>query len=254
MTIVKEIYNFLNHFAPFENSLSFDNTGLLIGNLETKVKKVLLSLDITSKVIKEAADIGANLIVTHHPIIFKPLKNLNFDDLTSKMIVNNINAICAHTNLDVAEKGVNFELAKKLELSDLRPLTYEEEKPMGIIGDLEKEMNCKEFAEFVKTELECENLRYTTVDKKIKKVGLCSGSGGCFAKKAKKQGCDAFVTGEIKHSDILGSNELGLMIVDAGHYRTENVIIKPLCEKLQKQFPNLEFAVSKAFTDNISYL
>lgn len=254
MTIVKEIYDFLNDFAPFENSLSFDNTGLLIGNSEGEVKKVIVSLDITSKVIEEAISIGANLIITHHPIIFKPLKNLSFDDITSKMIVNSINAICAHTNLDVAPKGVNFELAKKLKLSYLKPLTYEENKPMGLIGSLEKEMSSEEFAKFVKTNLECKGIRYTQTDKKIKKVGVCSGSGGCFAKEAKNQGCDAFVTGEIKHSDILISNELDLMIVDAGHYRTENVIIAPLCKELQKQFPNIEFIVSKEFTDNIEYL
>lgn len=254
MTTIKQIYGFLNNFAPFKDSLSFDNTGLLIGNFETEVKKAVLALDITSKVINEAASIGANLIITHHPIIFKPLKNLSFNDTASKMIINGINAICAHTNLDIAPKGVNFELAKKLELSSLAPLTYEEDKPMGLIGTLKKEMDAEEFAKFVKIKLECNGVRYTNTGKKIKKVGLCSGSGGCFIKEAIKHACDAFVTGEIKHSDILTSNEFDLMIVDAGHYRSENVIIKPLCKELQKEFPNIEFIISKEFTDNIHYI
>lgn len=254
MTTIKQIYYFLNNLAPFENSLSFDNTGLLIGDPEIEVKKAILSLDITSKVIDEAKKTGANLIITHHPIIFKPLKNLSFNNVASKMIINNINAICAHTNLDVAPKGVNFELAQKLKLSNLKPLAYEENKPMGFVGDIEKEMNCKEFAEFVKTNLNCFGLRYTNINKTIKKVGICSGSGGCFVREAKKQECDAFVTGEIKHSDILSANEMDLMIVDAGHYKTENVIIKPLSDELKKQFPNLEFIISGTFTDNINYL
>lgn len=254
MTTIKQIYDFLNNFAPFENSLSFDNTGLLIGNPEIEIKKAILSLDITSKVINEAVSIGANLIIAHHPIIFKPLKNLSFNDTASKMIINGMNAICAHTNLDIAPKGVNFELAKKLELSSLAPLTYEEDKPMGLVGTLKEEMDSEEFAKFVKIKLECNGVRYTNTGKKIKKVGLCSGSGGCFVKEAIRQACDAFVTGEIKHSDILNANEHGLMIVDAGHYRTENVIIKPLCKELQKEFSNIEFIVSKEFTDNINYL
>ena len=254
MTTIKQIYDFLNDFAPFENSLSFDNTGLLIGNFETEVKKALVALDITSKVIDEAVSMGANLIITKQPIIFKPLKNLKFDDIASKMIINGINAICAHTNLDVAPKGVNFQLAKRLNLSNLIPLTHEENQPMGLVGTLEKEMAPKEFAEFVKENLECNGLRYTGTNRKIKKVGVCSGSGGCFVKEAKKQHCDAFVTGEIKHSDILLAGELDLMIVDAGHYKTENVIIEPLCNELSKRFKDVDFATSKKFTDNINYL
>ena len=254
MVKIKQIYDFLNDLAPFENSLSFDNTGLLIGNSESEVKKVLLSLDITSEVITEAVNINANLIITHHPIIFKPIKNLNFNDLASKMIINGISAICAHTNLDIAPKGVSFELAKKLKLSELGPLTYEENKPMGFIGILKEEMQCEDFARFVKKNLDCAGIRYTNTGRKIKKVGVCSGSGGCFAKEASKKMCDAFVTGEFKHSDILSSNELGLMIVDVGHYKSENVIIAPLCEKLKKEFPSIEFIISKKFNDNINYL
>jgi len=254
MITIGQIYNFINDFAPFENSLSFDNTGLLIGNFETKVKKVLLSLDITSEVIKEAVNYGANLIITHHPVIFKPIKSLEFEDMTSKMIKNNINALCAHTNLDIAKEGVNFYLAKKLKLSDLEILTYEENKPMGLAGYLEKEMEPEAFAKFVKINLGCLGLRYTVTDKIIKKVGVCSGSGGSFINSAKQKKCDVFVTGEIKHSDILKANELGVMIVDAGHYKTENIVLEPLSLKLQKKFKSVEFVLSKKFTDNIRYI
>lgn len=254
MATVKNIYDFINSFAPFETALSFDNSGLLIGNPETKVNKVLLALDITSEVIKEAVNISANLIISHHPVIFNPIRNLKFEDITAKMIKNNLNAICAHTNLDVAEEGVNFYLAKKLELLNLSPLTYEENQPIGLTGFLKKEMDPKNFAEFVKISLGCLGLRYTVTGRKIKKVGVCSGSGGCFVDNAKKQSCDAFVTGEIKHSDILKANELGVMIVDAGHYKTENVIIEPLSKTLKQHFQNLEFIISQKFMDNIQYI
>lgn len=254
MTTVKDIYNYIDQIAPFENALSFDNCGILVGNPEQKVSKVLLALDITTNVAEEAASKGANLIISHHPIIFRAIKSINFEGTTSYLIKNQISAICAHTNLDVAKEGVNFHLSQKLSLYNLQPLTYEEDNPMGLIGELGKEMPCIDFANHVKNSLNCKGLRYTNTNKIIKKVAVCSGSGGVFVEDAIKQSADAFVTGEIKHSDILKANQAGLMIVDAGHYKTENVIIKPLCEKLKQKFTDTDFFVSTTFSDEINYL
>lgn len=254
MTTIKDIYDFLDEIAPFNSALSFDNCGLLAGNLHSVAQKVLVSLDITKDVIKEAQKENANLIISHHPVIFKPITQINFGSTIHLLCKNEINAICAHTNLDVANRGVNFELAQKLKLTNCRPLTYEESQPMGIVGELPQKMGAKKFAKFVKSSLGCDGLRYTDAQKEIYTVAVCSGSAGEFAQQAYNHGADAFVTGEIKHSQILKANESGLMIVDAGHFKTENIIIEPLSKMLKDKFNGTEFFISKSCTDNIKYL
>lgn len=254
MITVKDIYDFLDTIAPFKSAMDFDNSGLLIGNYDLEVKKVLVCLDITNEVCDEANKIGANLIISHHPIIFKPTKKLDFEGPVYKMMKYKINAICAHTNLDVAENGVNYHLAKSLELSDLSPLTYEKEYPLGFVGNLKNKMHTYDFALFVKEKLNCESLRYTSNTDIISKVAVCSGTGGEFIEEAVNSGAEAFVTGEIKHSQILKANQLGLSIFDVGHFKSENVIVEPLKIMLEDKFKNIEFYSSKVCTDKINYL
>ncbi len=254
MINIQDIYEFLDKIAPFNTALEFDNCGLLVGSFDKKVNKVMLTLDITKSVVEEAHNIGARLIISHHPVIFKPISKLDFSSAVHFLSKFEISAICAHTNLDAAPKGVNFCLAEKLSLLNLEPLAYEENQPLGLIGKLEQEMDSKEFAIYVKSKLECKGLRYTAIDKKIKKVAVCSGSGGEFVSEAVRKKANAFVTGEIKHSQILHANEEGLMIVDAGHYKTENVVILPLKTELEKQFKDIEFFVTETLTDKIEYL
>lgn len=254
MTKVKDIYDFLDSIAPFKSAMDFDNCGILVGDPDCEVKSAVISLDITSEVCDEVHDLGANLIISHHPIIFKPIKNISFKNVVSKMIKNEINAICAHTNLDISDFGVNFHLASSLSISNLSPLCMEKESPLGFVGELKEEMNSKEFAIFVKEKLNCKGVRYTNIKSKIKKVGVCSGSGGSLVKEAYKKGVDAFVTGEIKHSEILLANSLGITVVDAGHFKTENVIINPLNIMLSEKFKNVKFTTSKSFSDKIDYI
>lgn len=254
MIKVRNIYDFIDEIAPFKTAMDFDNSGLLIGNLESDVKKVLLSLDINKNVCDEAKKTGSNLIISHHPIIFKPLKNLNFESAAAKLIKYGINAICAHTNLDIAKEGVNFYFAKSLNLSNLSPLCLEKLNPLGLVGNLSKQFDSKEFAEFVKKSLNCEGIRYTQIEKKIKKVAVCSGSGGNLIDYAFENNVDAFVTGEIKHSDIIKANEYEICVVDAGHFKTENLILAPLKLKFENRFKDIEFKLSTTFTDNIKYL
>ncbi len=254
MNRISEIYDYINEIAPFDTALSFDNVGLLVGNRDAHVSKVLLALDITKPVCEEAKKLGANLIISHHPVIFKPLRNVTSDGVIANLIKNDISAICAHTNLDIAEKGVNFRLAEKLSLSNLSELAFEENHPIGLIGYLEKEMSAKEFASFVKERLGCSGVRYTNAREQIKKVAVCSGSGGSFIESAYEKSADSLVTGEIKHSDILKANEFGISIVDAGHYKSENVIIEPLKNMLKEKFPNIEFFTSQTFSDKVYYL
>ena len=254
MTTVKDIYDFLDSIAPFKSAMDFDNCGILIGDPDYEVKSAVISLDIIPEVCDEAYNLGANLIISHHPIIFRPIKNISFRSVTSKMIKNEINAICAHTNLDMAKCGVNFHLASSLGISNLSPLCMEKESPLGFVGELKKEMDLNEFAIFVKEKLNCKGVRYTNIKTKIKKVGVCSGSGGSLVAEAYKKGVDAFVTGEIKHSEILLANHLGITVVDAGHFKTENVIINPLKIMLSEKFKNVKFITSESFSDKINYI
>lgn len=254
MNTIREIYNFINEIAPFDTALSFDNVGLLVGNYDINVSKVLLSLDITKSVCAEAKKLGANLIISHHPVIFKPLRNITFDSTAAALIKNDISAICAHTNLDIAEEGVNLQLARRLALSDLSSLATEENNSIGLVGYLKDEMDVNEFAEIVKAKLDCTGIRYTNINKKIKKVAVCSGSGGSFIENAYEKSVDAFVVGEIKHSDILKANEFNISIVDVGHYKSENVIIEPLKNMLSEKFQKTQFFTSQTFSDGINYL
>lgn len=254
MATIKEIYDFFDKTAPFKTAFEFDNVGLLVGDQNLEVTKVLVALDITSEVCDEAKSLGAQLIISHHPVIFKPLKNLELSSVVANLIQNKISAICVHTNLDVAPDGVNFHLAKKLEILEPHPLTYEEDRQLGVVGDLQNELSPDEFAKFVKERLNCHGVRYTNPNKKIKKIAVCSGSGGNLVREAHAKHADAFVTGEIKHSDILRANHLGIMIVDVGHYKSENVIVEPLKNKLGKEFEKVKFFASEKFTDKIEYL
>lgn len=250
MITVKEIYDYINSFAPFETAMSFDNAGLLVGNPQTEVKKVLVTLDVTSKVINEAVGKNAQLIVSHHPIIFNPIKNLLSDSVPYLAAKNNLTVISAHTNLDVARGGVNDNLAKE---TGVQPDRFFDED-CALIGHLSAETECKEFALYIKSKLDCNGLRFTERDGKIKNVVVSCGAGGNNIFLAKKLNADAFVTGEIKHHEIIFANENNIAVFDLGHFKSENHIIGKLTEQLKNAFPNIGFEQSEVFDDGMQYI
>lgn len=250
MTTVKDIYNFIDSFAPFDSAMDFDNAGILAGNENAAVTKAVVALDITPDVVDEASKIGAELIISHHPVIFHPLKKLSSNSVPYMLAQKSITAICAHTNLDLSEKGVNTELARALNLQNIRLI----ENEALAIGNLNHTMNAEEFARLVKDNLNCAGLRYTTAKNNIKRVAVSSGAGGDNIYLALSLKADALVTGEIKHNFILDAVNNGLMIVDAGHYRTEDVVIEPLIKLLSEEFKEISFYKSLSFTDTVKYL
>lgn len=258
MTKVSDIFSFIDSFAPFDSAMNFDNVGVLVGDYRAEVKRCLVALDVTKPVINEAKSLGATLIISHHPVIFNAIKTLCIDSIPYILAQNKVSVICAHTNLDMASFGVNTCLARTLSLKNLQPLSHYESArgalPMGLIGDLEKDFSCGEFAEFVKGSLNCAGVRYTDLNKKIRKVAVCSGAGGDLIDSAISQNVDAFVTGEIKHHEILSAVQNEVCVVDAGHFRSEDVVITPLVEKLSEKFENVEFFKSQTCTDNIKYI
>ena len=254
MTTVKDIYDFIDSFAPFTSALDFDNVGILVGDKNADVRKVLLSLDVTEEVIGEADRIQAQLIITHHPVIFRAIKSLESNALPYMLARKNLNVISAHTNLDLSPDGVNFHLAQKLGLENITVT-----KDGIAVGDIENpyrwgNFSSRRFAEFVKKHLDCKGVRYTDIPNDIKRVAVGGGACGEYICLAKELGADAFVTGEIKHNFIIESHALQLTVVDAGHYKTEDVVINPLKEKLQKAFDEVTFVKSQTFTDYINYV
>ncbi|MCI1966803.1 MAG: Nif3-like dinuclear metal center hexameric protein [Oscillospiraceae bacterium] len=256
MTTTGDIYQFIDGFAPFRTAMGFDNPGLLVGDESIPVTKVLLSLDITPAVIQEASQLGAELVVSHHPVIFHPLKRLRTGSVPYLLASHSIAAICAHTNLDMAPGGVNDCLAKRLNLKNVRMLCENSASGLAeaLCGETNHEYSPREFAEFVKGVLGCEGLRYTEGGKSITSVGLCSGGGADYLYDAAQNGCQAFVTGECKHNILLDAENLGVTLVAAGHFETEDPVIPVLMQRLAERFQDVDFIRSRVMHAPVHYL
>ena len=240
---VKDIFAFLNDFADVNTALSYDNVGILVGTPEKSVEKAVVCLDVTNEAILKAKEVGAQLIISHHPIIFEPLNTVLSDNLVYKCIENDIAVISMHTNLDSAKGGVNDCLAEALELKKVSVVTDSEGFSFRK-GALQKEMLPFELAEYIKGCLGG-SVRYLDSKKPIKTVCVCGGSGGSELDLA-KDSADALITADVKHSVFIKASNIDYPIFDAGHFNTENVLINPLTDLLSKKFSQIEFT---AFND-----
>ena len=256
MATVKEVYQKLDCWAPFETQMSFDNAGLLVGHEEREVASILVALDVTQAVVEEAAAKGCNLIVAHHPVIFEPVRTLTDGTVTGKVLLTmaerGIAAICAHTNLDAAQGGVNDRLAQALELDGWEMLEQNgvdrEGRPYGIgrVGMAHAAgLNAGEYAAFVKEQLGAASVRFVDTGKPVCRVAVGGGSCGSMLMDAVKMGCDTFVTADVKYNVFLDAKELGINLMDAGHYATENVVCPALADFLKQAFPELTVTVSE---------
>ena len=231
MATVKDIYDFIDSIAPFNTQEEWDNSGLLVGNKNAEITKILFALDVTTDVINQAIEFGAELIITHHPVIFNPVSNVLSDSLIYMLINNNISIICAHTNYDKAIDGVNDILCKIVGFDSFTKV----ENTCLNIGSFEKEMSTTNFINHIKSVLNCV-IRYNCIDKDIKTVAVCSGSGSDYLQLAKELKCDALLTGDASHHAFLDADEMGIVLVAAGHFETENLAMKPLMNKIYKEF------------------
>ena len=237
----------VNRLAPRKLAEEWDNPGLLIGDPSAEVKKIFVCLDVLDDKISTAIELGAQLIVAHHPMIFRAIKNVRFDlplgKKISRLIKGNVAVFAAHTNLDSAAGGVNDVLAGKLGLVDVKPFD-DEEISMGRLGTLETPMTAAEFARHVKAALNADNVRLVDAgDFKISKVGLCGGAGADFIQKAKFFGAQAFVTGDVKYHEAQAAVESGIHVVDAGHFATEFPIVHELAEYLRGELKAFDVEV-----------
>ncbi len=244
---VQTVADAVNRLAPNRLAEEWDNPGLLIGSPTATVKKIFVCLDVLDDTITRAIDSNAQLIVAHHPIIFRAIKNVRYDlphgQKISRLIKNDLAVFAAHTNLDSAIGGVNDVLAKKIGLVDVK-MFGDEEISLGRIGTLETPMTAAEFAHHVKTALNADNVRLVDAgDFPISKVGLCSGAGAEFISKAKFFGAQAFVTGDVKYHDAQSAVESGIHVVDAGHFATEFPIVHELANYLRGELERFDVEI-----------
>lgn len=262
MTTVGDILDFLDTLAPQSMKMDWDNVGLLCGGRNRPVTKVLVALDPFEPVCQEAADWGAELIVTHHPLIFQPLKAVTEETALGRSVQllcsAGISAINAHTNLDCAPGGVNDVLAARLGLSEVRVLL-----PMGLDArgrewgllraGLVTPQPLTAFLSLVKARLGCEGLRYVDGGLPVHRVAV--GGGACASElmDAVQAGCDTFVTADVKYNQFWDAKDLGLNLIDAGHFYTENPVVGYLAEKIGTRFPEIAVRVSEKHRDCMKF-
>ena len=231
MAKLKDFYGYLNSIAPFETQEDWDNSGMLVGDMDAEVKKVAVVLDITHEEIKKAKAIGADLIISHHPVIFNPIKSVTKGSVPYELVASSINALCCHTPLDIADGGTNDSLAELLGIEVTRtedPIlrlgTVEPTTAENLAGKIAKTLNTK--------------VRYADAGRKIEKIAICTGAGCSLIEAAGE--IDAFITGDASHHNFLDCIQAGITLIAAGHYETEIVVVPVLVKKLQARFPDIE--------------
>lgn len=249
MAVMRDVEEAVFALAPRELAMEWDNVGLLVGHAGRKVSRLLVALDVTERVAEEAIELGANLIVSHHPVMncaWSPVQSVRDDNpqgrLLLRLIESGVGCVCMHTNLDAAEGGVNDALAGRLGLTGV-------EKLAGGDGILRTgsagEQSCGSFAAFVKEALGAGSVRFVDTGRPIRRVAVGGGACGSYFQAAARAGCDALVTADVKYDQFLDAKALGLCLMDAGHFPTENVVCPVLAEYLRSSFPGLEVLESK---------
>lgn len=226
---VKDIVNLVEEFAPLELAYSWDNSGLITGDTEKTVRKVYLTLDLFRENIDEAVQCGADMIISHHPILFKPIQKIDYSSqqgyILKELIKNDIALYSAHTSMDCAKGGINDVLAQRLGLSDceiIEKSDYSKDCGLGRIGNLKSDMTLREYAEAVKKQLNTPFVRVSgDLDGAVKRVAVGGGACDDLIPEAKELGADVMVTADMKYHITADSIDSGISVIDAGHFPTE---------------------------------
>ena len=258
MTAVGEILTFLESFAPPSLAEGWDNIGLMTGDRAQKVNRVLCALDVTEGVVQEAVDGGAQLIVAHHPMIFTSVHAVTADDATGRALMNairhSVSVICMHTKADCAEGGVNDALAAVLGLADVVNMEAGENRMLGRVGNLPEAMEPRAFAAYVKGKLHAGGVRFTDAGKPVQRVAVGGGACGKMMDSALAKGADAFVIGDCSYDIMQRAQALGLTLVDAGHFPTENPVVPVFARRIGTKFPAVETVCSRTHRDCIEFI
>lgn len=250
--LCREIVRVIEASYPKEAALDFDNVGLLAGRMEKEVKKVYIALDATDRVVEDAVRSGADMLITHHPLIFSPIKSVTDDDLVGRRVMGLIRAdvsyYAMHTNYDVLGMAQLSEELLGIRGAAVLDVTMEKdgkEEGIGRIGDLIKPMTLEECCVYVKHRLNLGSVRvFGDMDREVRKLAVSPGSGKSAVRPALLKGADVLVTGDIGHHEGLDAAEQGLSVIDAGHYGTEYIFIDDMKKFFEKKMPGIEAAAA----------
>lgn len=256
---VKNIIEIIEGFAPEKSAEEWDNSGVQIGDLNAEVKRIGVALDPVLSSVSRSIDMGADLLVTHHPLIFPSISTIEIDRGTGKIIRlaidNSLTIYSAHTNFDRSPRGTNLVLAKTLGLTEISPIPRTEDSTSKddfsvVVGRLAEPVSLHDFAAAVKVYLNAPCVRLVGDENaKVAKAGVCGGSGGDFIQRVAEAGADAFVTGEVKYHDALlvkdmvGNGIYSMGLIEAGHFHTEEVAISQLAQIISEESSKKEFEI-----------
>lgn len=241
---VKDYAKFIESKAPIIYKEKYDNVGLMIGNEKDKIKGILYSMDTTLEVIKEAKEKGANLIVSHHPLLFKKPSSITNESIQGQKIINliksGISVYAAHTNLDSVKDGMNDTIVEMFGFKDfdiLDQCEFDYDSGIGRIVSLGRGMTLKDFIEKTSNVLETKNIRYTgNLDKKIRRIAIINGSGESYFDLAIKEGADCILTGDTTYHGVQELEEMGIAVVDPGHFNSEKLVYYKIMKEYSKEF------------------
>lgn len=247
---IYKITNAIEKYAPREMAASFDNVGLMLGDAGRETDAVLLALDVDMEVAVEAKAMGASLIISHHPLIFNPLKKITADTPEGRCLLylaeNQIAVYSAHTNLDSAPGGLNDLAAQLLGLEQTKVLEGDAEAGIGRVGILPQPLSLAALAEEIKRIYRLPFIRIIgKPENEIKKVALCTGSGGDLVANAVEKGADAYITGDIKYNVAREAAAAGLSVLELGHYESEYIVVD-LLEKIITQYAGISIPIYKS--------
>lgn len=263
MSKVSNIMQVIEEFAPKFLKEDYDNVGLMVGDENKVVKKVLLALDCTKEVIKEAIELDADLILTHHPLLFKKPKNIVKGDLTGDKIISlikeDIVLYSCHTNLDSTKNGINETIVKMLGFDSREIIEPNESRNckncgIGRIVRLKNEISFSDLINLVKEKLDINHMRVVRGSGKIKTLAIINGSGQDFFYKSKSLGADCIITGDTTYHFASDFKELGISVIDAGHFSTEYLVFLKTFEFLKEKFKDVEFLASKKSSDPYDFI
>ena len=254
---VKDVTQVIEEFAPLSIQEKWDNSGLCIGSPDAPVSSVLFGLDCTPELVDEAIECGADMIVTHHPLIFSGLKKISPDDMVGEAVFKAIKAgisiYAAHTNADKVIAGVSGAMAAKLGLQNVEILSEDGEGTgLGVVGDLVEPMTAQQMVEMVKDRFALKTVKASKpVDGMIARVAMCGGSGGSLIGAAKAAGAQLYISGDISYHNFFTSE--GFMLMDIGHYESEIEIVDILFSLVKKNFPTFAVRITQNMHSNPIY-
>jgi dinuclear metal center YbgI/SA1388 family protein len=257
---IAEVTRLIEEMAPLRLQEGWDNCGLQVGNADAEATGALLCLDVTEAILDEAIAKGLNLIVTHHPLIFKGLKSItgknHIERIVMRAIKNDIAIYSAHTNMDSAWGGVSHLIAKKIGLTDVEVLCPQQEASvgLGVVGNLPCEEDALAFLSRVKKIFGAGAVRFGgKADITIGRVAICGGAGVEFVNNAVAHGADVYLTGDVKYHDFQGASER-ILIADIGHYESEYFTKEIFSEIITKKIPNFAVQYAELEKNPINYL